>query len=134
MSERGSFTSEYFYNLHDYEIIRKALDKKGKYLCIAPPAVWECDQYDGTHDTFEMPIVQGKVGELAMNCEYLTIMEAISGVRTKEEVNIVVMCDGGSIMLVTKEPEGATHARCLIPDEDNEYGVEINAREQEAII
>lgn len=116
MSERGSFTSQYFYNGEDYEIVRKALDKKSKYLCISPSATWSNGETN-----FEMPIVSGKVGELAMNCEWLTIAEAIGGVETKEEVHIVVMCDGGSIVLVTKSPDGLTCSQTLIPDEEKYY-------------
>ena len=101
MSERGSFTTQYFYNDRDYEIIRKALDKKSRYLCISPPATWSNGE-----ETFEMPIVSGKVGELSSNLEWLTIVQALAGVVTEDKVRVGVMCDAGSVVEVTKDPDG----------------------------
>lgn len=115
MSERGSFTTQYFYNDDDYITIRKALNKKSKFLCVSPPATWNNGEQD-----LEETIVSGKVGELAMNCEWLTIVDAIYGVKTKEEVRIVVMCDGGSIILITKDPNGETNSQILVPGEVTE--------------
>ena len=108
MSERASFTTQYIYDINDYKTIREALDQKHKYLCISPPATWSNGDM-----TFEMPIVSGKVGESSANMEWLTIEEALEGIETVEKVNIVVMCDGGSIVLVTKEPNGTTHHKWL---------------------
>lgn len=108
MSERGSFTTQYFYNDRDYEIIRKALDKKSKYLCISPPATW----YNGAELLTET-IVSGKVGELSSNLEWLTIEQALAGVVTEDEVRVVVMCDAGSVVEVTKKPNGETDSRVL---------------------
>lgn len=100
MSERASFTTEYIYNDEDYKIIREALDKKGKYLCISPPATWSNED-----ETFEMPIVSGKVGELTEGWEYKTIIECLKYVKTKHMIRIVVMCDCGDIYLLCKEPD-----------------------------
>ena len=113
MSERGSFTTEYMYNDRDYETIRNALDKKDKYLCVAPPATWS-----NGRDTYTMPIVSGKVGEMSPNREWLTIAEAVHGIVTESSIRIVVMCDAGSIILVTKEPNGDVCSEALMVDEE----------------
>ena len=101
MSERGSFTTEYIYDNDDYKIVRKALDLKSKYLCISPPATWNSGK-----EHFEMPIVSGKVGDLCPNCEWLTIVDKLENVKTHNAIKIVVMCDSGNIVLLTKTPEG----------------------------
>lgn len=108
MSERGSFTTQYFYNDHDYKIIREALDLDGKYLCASPPATWSNGE-----ETFEMPIVSGKVGELSMNMEWNTIANVLEGVVTDEEVKVVVMCDAGSVVMVRKSPNGEVQIRWM---------------------
>jgi len=108
MSERASFTTQYIYDIDDYKTIREALDQKQKYLCVSPPATWSNGDM-----TFEMPIVSGKVGESSANMEWLTIEEALEGIETVEKVNIVVMCDGGSIILLTKEPNGKINTAYL---------------------
>ena len=100
MSERGSFTTQYFYS-DDYEVIRKALDQGEKYLCVSPPAKW---------GDFSMPIVSGKVGSLFPDGEWMAIEDALRGVVTKDTVKVVVMCDDGAIVLVTKSPEGEVSA------------------------
>ena len=101
MSERGSFTTQYIYNWDDYQTIRNVLDQRDKYLCVSPPAYWSNgSQY------FEMPIVSGKVGETGSNMEWMTIEHELEGVKTNKEVKVVVMCDAGSIILVTKKPNG----------------------------
>ena len=115
MSERGSFTTQYIYNDTDYERIRKALDWKDKYLCVSPPATWSNGKQE-----FEMPIVSGKVGGLADNLEWMTIENALMGVETYAKVNVVVMCDGGNIILVTKDPDGKTYTRWLGDTHDAE--------------
>lgn len=110
MSERGSFTTQYFYNDSDYQVIRKALDRKGKYLCVSPPATW---------NNGEQPIVSGKVGELSMNMEWDTIANALEGIVTNEEVRVVVMCDSGGVFMVRKSPEGEVRIRGMV--EENDY-------------
>lgn len=101
MSERGSFTTEYIYNTDDYQTIREALDWKSKYLCISPPATWSHDDM-----TEIMPIVSGKVGELDPGLEWVTIANALEGVKTKATIRVVVMTDAGAIQLVTKYYDG----------------------------
>lgn len=112
MSERGSFTTQYFYNDHDYKIIREALDLNGKYLCASPPATWSNGE-----ETFEMPIVSGKVGELSMNMEWNTIANVLEGVVTDEEVKVIVMCDSGGVFMVRKSPEGEVRIRGMVEEE-----------------
>ncbi len=112
MSERGSFTTQYFYNDSDYEIIRKALDLKGKYLCVSPPATWS-----NREKTFEEPIVSGKVGDLCMNMEWDTIAQALYGVVTAEEVKVVVMCEAGDVVMVRKSPDGEVRCRRMLEEE-----------------
>lgn len=99
MSERGSFVTEYIYNESDYKIIRKALDKNSKYLCISPPAYWDYKEN-------EMPIVSGKVGESACGMEWLTIASALVGVKTEYDIRIVIMEDIGDILLLIKTSAG----------------------------
>lgn len=89
MSERGSFTTQYFYNDRDYEIIRKALDK---FLLATP--------YKG------VTIVSGFVSGSLRSMEWLGIVEALNGVVTEDEVNVVIICDSGRIVKVTKDPDG----------------------------
>ena len=104
MSERGSFTTEYIYDGEDYESIRKALDHKNKYLCVSPPANWGYG---------EEPIVSGKVGDLTMNDEWMTVYEALDGVKTNKDVKVVVMCEGGMIALIIKRADGSVEAFSL---------------------
>lgn len=127
MSERGSFTTEYIYNDEDYKIIREALDQKRKYLCISPPATWS-----NGDETFEMPIVSGKVGELTSGWEYRTLEDALENVKTHNEVRIIVMCDSGDIYLMTKTPEGEVDYDELVireSGEDEDEGCEIEVYE-----
>lgn len=112
MSERGSFTTQYFYNDHDYKIIREVLDRKSKFLCISPPATWNNLERD-----IEMPIVSGKVGELSMNMEWDTIATMLEDVVTDEEVKVVVMCDSGGVFMVRKSPEGEVRVRGMVEEE-----------------
>lgn len=84
MSERASFTSEYIYSWDDYTRVRKALDKKSKYLCIAPPVDWGAG---------ELPIIQGKVGSLSLGMEYYTLADALEGVQVDDSVDFVVISD-----------------------------------------
>ena len=104
MSERGSFTTEYIYDGEDYETIRNALDHKNKYLCISPPANWGCG---------DEPIVSGKVGELTPNYEYMTICEALDGVKTNKDVKLIIMCEAGEIDLIVKRADGQVEAYAL---------------------
>lgn len=98
MSERASFTSEYIYSWDDYKKVRAALDKKSKYLCIAAPVDWGAG---------ELPIVQGKVGELSYGMEYYTLVSALEGVQVDDDVDFVVMSDSAhSIVLVRLYPTG----------------------------
>lgn len=91
MSERGSFTTQYFYNDRDYEIIRKALDK----FLLAPP-----------YKEKGVTIVSGFVSGSLSSMEWLGIVEALYGVVTEDEVNVVIICDSGRIVKVTKDPDG----------------------------
>lgn len=98
MSERASFTSEYIYSWDDYTKVRKALDKKSKYLCIAPSVDWGAG---------ELPIVQGKVGSLSSDMEYYTLVTALEGVQVDDSVDFVVISDSGiSKTLVRLHPTG----------------------------
>lgn len=108
MSERGSFTTQYIYNDTDYERVRNALNQQNKHLCISPPATWS-----NSEQIFEMPIVSGKVGALSSGTEWFSIEEAIRGVKTYAKVDVVVMCDNGNIILVTKEPNGEVSSKYL---------------------
>ena len=106
MSERGSFVSEYIYNEGDYKIIREALNKNSKYLCISPPTYW------GDKEN-EMPIVSGKVGEIACGMEWISIASALVGIETKYDIKIVIMEDIGDILLLTKRKDGYISIREL---------------------
>ena len=97
MSERGSFTTQYIYSWEDYQTIRNVLDQGDKYLCVSPPITW---------DGHVMPIVCGKVGEMSMNSEWMTVSNALYRVKTKSEIKVVVMCEAGSIILIKKKPNG----------------------------
>jgi len=108
MSERGSFTTQYIYNIEDYKTVRKALDGDDRFLCVSPPATWSNGEM-----TFEMPIVSGKVGEMAEGMEWTTIEEALRGVKTNEKVSIVIICDSGSIFLLAKKPNGNIRIKYL---------------------
>lgn len=107
MSERGSFTTNYM-SEDDCKVIREALDQKDKYLCISPPAAWSNGE-----TTFEMPIVSGKAGSSVSNLEWLTIVDELCGIKTKETVRVVVMCDAGDIELITKHPDGKVESELL---------------------
>ena len=108
MSERASFTTQYIYDIEDYKKIREALDQDDKYLCIGDPAEWSNGK-----ETFEMPIVSGKIGGLACNSEWMEIKDALDGVETNTKINIVVMCDGGSIIHVVKDQDGRVDANWI---------------------
>ena len=101
MSERGSFTTNYIYNEHDYQSVKNALDINDKYLCVAPPATWS----NGC-ETFEMPIVQGKVGSSIPNGEYLTIIDNLQGIQTITTIIIIVVQESGNIIRLEKHPFG----------------------------
>lgn len=111
MSERGSFVTEYIYIESDYKLIREALNKNSKYLCISPPAYWDNKEN-------EMPIVSGKVGESMCGMEWYTIACAIVGIKTEYDVNIVIMEDIGGILLLTKRSGGYISVRELITGEE----------------
>lgn len=111
MSERGSFTTEYIYNESDYKIIRKALDKNSKYLCVSPPAYWGDSKN-------ELPIVSGKVGSLNFGLEWSMIAFALVGVETEHDIKIVVMQDAGNILLISKRNDGYVFVRELNIGED----------------
>lgn len=111
MSERGSFVTQYFYCESDYKIIREALNKNSKYLCISPPAYW------GNKEN-EMPIVSGKVGESSCGMEWLTIASALVGIKTEYDVDIVIMEDIGDILLLTKRSGGYISVRELVTGEE----------------
>lgn len=98
MSERASFTSEYIYSWSDYLKVRAALDKKSKYLCIAPSVDW---------GSGELPIVQGKVGSISCDMEYYTLVGALEGVEVDDVVDFVVISDSASSKtLVRLHPTG----------------------------
>ena len=111
MSERGSFVTEYMYNESDYKIIHEALDKNSKYLCISLPTYWDNKEN-------EMPIVSGKVGEITCGMEWLTIASALCGVKTEDDVNIVIMEDIGDILLLTKGCNGDISIKELVIGEE----------------
>lgn len=123
MSERMSFTSEYIYSDEDYKSLRSLFEKDGdsKYLCLAPVAKWS----NGI-EVFEMPIIQGKLGE--MNhipcCWY--IVDMLDGFRTKHEVKFVVINDSfGGVTIIKKSPEGNLKILSIseeqIDDEENDW-------------
>ena len=123
MSERMSFTSEYIYSDEDYMSLRALFEEGGdsKYLCLAPVAKWS----NGI-EVFEMPIIQGKLGE--MNhipcCWY--IVDMLDGFRTKYEVKFVVINDSfGGVTIIKKSPEGKLKILSIseeqIDDEENDW-------------
>jgi hypothetical protein len=116
MSERGSFTTQYIYNDADARIVRKALDRKSKYLCISPPATWS----NGA-ETFSMPIISGKVGGLDSGDEWREIFEMFEDIKTEKPVAAVVMCDDAKIVLVAKTPKGNVAAFKLSITEELDY-------------
>lgn len=116
MSQRGSFTTQYIYNDADAEIVRKALDRKSKYLCISPPATWS----NGT-ETFRMPIISGKVGGLCSGDEWLELFEMFEDLKTEQPVAAVVMCDDSKLVLVAKTPKGHVAAFKLSITEELAY-------------
>ena len=105
MSERMSFTSEYIYNDEDYKNLRELFKKDGdsKYLCLAPASKWSNGK-----EVFEMPIIQGKIGE--MNWIPFTwdiVKDKLSGFKTNFAVKFVVMNDSfGGVTIIDKDPEG----------------------------
>ena len=99
MSERGSFTTQYIYNTEDYQIIRKALDKNIKYLCVSPPPYWESPENT-------CPIVSGKVGGIRLGEEWEQIHLALEGVKTESVIEVITICDCGLIVLTQKDPDG----------------------------
>ena len=102
MSERGSFTTNYIYSGEDYRKVREALERdNGKFCAVAPPVVLEYDE-----QTVEAPIVQGKVGALYRKGEIEEISDRLDGLRTKEKITVVVICDCGSIEIIEKDPGG----------------------------
>ena len=129
MSERGSFTTQYIYNDADAKVIRNALDRKSKYLCISPPATWS----NGT-ETFEMPIIFGKVGALDPGQEWRVIFDAFYGLKTETPVDAIVMCDDGTLAVIGKTPGGevAAFRMALIEELDYTPGVfeEINKEQK----
>jgi len=122
MSERSSFTSEYIYNSVDYSIVYEALKAAGpiddKYFCLAPQATW---------GDFKMPIIQGKIGELAANSEWIELHKRLAGVETTESVRFVIICDGGEIHLITKNANGSIKMDVLASCGEHEGLTEDNA-------
>ena len=108
MSERGSFTTEYIYNEEDYTIMYNALNKQNKYLCVSSPALWTSEKR-----TFYMPIVSGKVGSLMLDCEWEEIVDAIEGIKTENDIIIIVICDSGIIVKIKKNSTGHITVREL---------------------
>ena len=122
MSQRSSFTSEYIYCDEDYESIKKAAKEwgNGKYLCFAPPAKWGDN---------EMPIIQGKVGELYPTGEARTLREFMDTFEVKHNVTFIILPESHDfkeaptpIIKLTKYPNGdvfRTDYKGI--DKDNEY-------------
>lgn len=112
MSERSSFTSEYIYDPVTYRTVRARLEENGsgKYLCVAP-----APSYDMSGHHFELPIISGKIGTLAMNSEWIDLEEILRGLVTDSPVRFVIVCDGGEIHLVTKQADGDVFTKFLAP-------------------
>jgi hypothetical protein len=129
MSYRSAFTSEYIYCEADYKKLRGKASNCGnsKYLAFAPPCRW------GTN---EMPILQGKVGSLAMGMEYEEIREFLQGVRTQYTVSFVIIPEGhedgklAPICKVVKHPDGEVEIEEY--KRSNDYTVVITREEIEA--
>lgn len=115
MSERSSFTSEYIYDPVTYRSVRGLLEENGvdKYLCIAPAPAYDM----GGHH-FELPIISGKIGTMAMNSEWINLEEILQGFVTSFSVRFVIVCDGGEIHLVTKLADGEVFTKVLEPVDD----------------
>lgn len=112
MSERSSFTSEYIYDSATYLAVRERLESfgGGKYLCVSAAPTYELDGR-----RFDLPVISGKIGALAMNTEWMELEDVLQGLVTASPVRFVIMCDGGAIQLVTKRPNGEVFTEALGP-------------------
>ena len=113
MSERGSFTSEYIYDLEDYATIRAAITNAG--IRLAPPAM---------NGDYEIPIVQGKVEGMTPDLEWLDLVESVIGVKTNGNIRFVVLSECGAVQLVEKEPDGGARTASLVEDVEEEREIE----------
>ena len=123
MSERMSFTSEYIYNDDDFKKLRELFEEDGdsKYLCLAPVAKWSNGK-----EVFEMPIIQGKIGE--MNWIPFTwdiIKYKLDGFKTNFPVKFVVINDSfGGVTIIDKDPEGNVKVMSVSEEQINKEAEE----------
>lgn len=110
MSNRSSFTSEYIYSREDYKTIRKRANECGndKYLNFAPPASWSNGK-----ETFEMPIISGKVGAFFRGEEVNILREFLESFKVNNPVTFIIIPEGHDfeanplpIIKMTKQPNG----------------------------
>jgi hypothetical protein len=99
MSERGSFTTEYIYCDRCFNIVKKVLLKRDKFLCSTIIPSW-CKQ--------RLPIVAGKIGGLYageelndMELEYIPELEK----RLCHEVRIAVLAENGERLFKARAAE-----------------------------
>lgn len=115
MSYRASFTSEYIDCDSDYKIIREKANNlsSSKNICIAPPFFLNGE---------EMPIIQGRVGNLAEGCESLDLEEFLLGIKTEHPVVFVVIPDSIEqdrvLYRIVKETDGEVVVDDYIKTED----------------
>ena len=120
MSERGSFTSEYIYDLEDYATIRAAITNAG--IRLAPPAM---------NGDYEIPIVQGKVEGMTPDLEWWDLVESVIGVKTNGGIRFVVLCECGGIQFVEKKPNGCTlYSRLVKSPEEKRIDEELLAQKR----
>lgn len=104
MSERGSFVTQYFYCKVCFEVCKKILLGKEKYLCslIIPGWGGKSNITNGTN----LPIIAGKIGGLYQGEEIVTFeTELIPEIKKKicHPVRIAVLADEGE-KIFTVEP------------------------------
>lgn len=95
MSERGSFVTEYVYCPECFDVLCERLCQNSKYLKGVVIPSWI--------PGMNLPIIAGKIGDLAPGGEVRTMEEVLSGVNHElcHEVRIAVLCENGQSEILT---------------------------------
>jgi len=107
MSERGSFCTEYVNCPRCFEILKKYLLGREKFLCSTVIPTWEKDDPTLNYHPKPMPIIAGKIGGM-YNGEECIIFRDIYKDRIEAEichpVRVVVMADSGKTEIFELQP------------------------------
>jgi hypothetical protein len=113
MSERGSFITEYIYCDKCFDVVKKVLLSRDKFLCSTVIPSW-CEQH--------LPIVAGKIGGLYAGEELVDMeMKFIPAMEENicHDVRIAVLAESGERIFVARaaktngaEPVQPTTAPC----------------------